>query len=105
MISRKTGLHRNTVSRYLFEPSVLVESEGVSPEQSCNIGAVLPEKSVADESRLSILTNYFPHFDRELSRRGVTRQLLWEEYREAHPSGGVSKIPFFSGITSFHYFI
>jgi len=86
-ISRKTGLHRNTVSRYLCEPSVLVESEVVSPEQLCNIGAVLPEKSVAEEGRLSILTTYFPHFDNELSRRGVTRHLLWEEYRDAHPSG------------------
>jgi len=29
----------------------------------------------------------FPHIFRELSRVGVTRQLLWEEYKAAHPEG------------------
>ncbi len=29
----------------------------------------------------------FAHLHRELSRRGVTRLLLWEEYKAAHPDG------------------
>ncbi len=29
----------------------------------------------------------FPHIFRELSRVGVTRQLLWEEYKATHPDG------------------
>jgi transposase len=29
----------------------------------------------------------FAHLHRELSRRGVTRLLLWEEYKSAHPEG------------------
>lgn len=29
----------------------------------------------------------FTHVHRELSRAGVTRQLLWEEYKAQHPDG------------------
>jgi transposase len=39
---------------------------------------------------VSVLTTPLPdfaHVQRELSRAGVTRQLLWEEYRDQHPAG------------------
>ena len=67
-ISRTTGVHRKTVTEYLT-------------------GMRLQDETNGKEERLSTLTSYFPYFDRELSRVGVTRQLLWEEYREAHPDG------------------
>ena len=67
-ISRKTGLHRKTVAQYLSDKP-------------------LPEASISEDGRLSVLTGYFPHFDRELSRLGVTRQLLWVEYHQRHPEG------------------
>ena len=67
-ISRKTGLHRQTIAQY------------VNNEH-------LPEANIPADGRLSVLSSYFPHFDRELSRIGVTRQLLWEEYHQAHPDG------------------
>ena len=86
-ISRKTGLHRKTVARYLCDSSVSVESDGVSPPTNCPCGKDLRENSLPTDDRLSILKGYFPYFDGELSRRGVTRSLLWEEYRQSHPSG------------------
>jgi len=67
-ISRTTGLHRKTVAQYI--------SEGR-----------LPDSGISEGGRLSVLTGYFPQYDRELSRTGVTRQLLWEEYFQAHPDG------------------
>jgi transposase len=67
-ISRKTGLHRKTVAQYVNN-------------------ARLPEATISADSRLSVLSGYFPHFDRELSRIGVTRQLLWGEYHQEHPDG------------------
>ena len=67
-ISRKTGVHRKTVARYLS-------------------GAHSQDESDPQDDRLSTLTGYFPHYDKELSRVGVTRQLLWEEYRAIHPGG------------------
>jgi len=67
-ISRTTGVHRKTVTEYLS-------------------GVRLQDETTAKDERLSALASYFPYFDRELSRVGVTRQLLWEEYREVHPDG------------------
>ena len=67
-ISRKTGMHRKTVTQYLS-------------------GRPLPDSAILLDGRLEVLTGFFPHFDRELSRTGVTRQLLWEEYLQAHPDG------------------
>jgi len=67
-ISRKTGIHRKTVTEYL---------SGVRQQ----------DETTAKDERLTVLTDCFPYFDRELSRVGVTRQLLWEEYRETHPDG------------------
>jgi len=67
-ISRKTGVHRKTVAQYL------------SGEQS-------HDESSQKDNRLSTLSAYFPYFDTELSRVGVTRQVLWEEYRLAHHDG------------------
>jgi transposase len=70
-ISRTTGLHRKTVSEYLSKSGLSDVSSSCHPA----------------EDRLSVLKGYFPHFDKELSRTGVTRALLWEEYRQSHPSG------------------
>lgn len=67
-ISRKTGVHRKTVGQYL-------NGEGVQ------------HVPTPKDDRLSTLTGYFAYYDRELSRVGVTRQLLWEEYRKLHPEG------------------
>jgi transposase len=67
-ISRKTGVHRKTVAQYL------------SGEHSQN-------ESDPQDDRLSTLTDYFPSYDKELSRVGVTRQRLWDEYKGIHPNG------------------
>jgi transposase len=67
-ISRKTGVHRKTVTEYLSRDHT-------------------GDASSLNAERLATLSGYFPHYDRELSRVGVTRQLLWNEYRELHPDG------------------
>jgi transposase len=43
--------------------------------------------------RLRILYDLFPVIDKELKRTGVTRRLLWEEYKKKNPEG--------AGITAF----
>ena len=32
-------------------------------------------------------------WDKELRKKGVTRKLLWEEYKEKHPKGAKSGMP------------
>jgi transposase len=57
------------------------------PQKTHRSGGVSSDASTSDTVRLSTLRDYFPCFDRELSRVGVTRSLLWEEYRQAHSDG------------------
>src|SRR5690606_25391221 len=33
------------------------------------------------------LEKYFPYFDKELRKTGVTKELLWQEYYTKHPDG------------------
>lgn len=37
--------------------------------------------------RLKILYSLFPDMEKELKKRGVTRKLLWEEYKKKHSNG------------------
>jgi transposase len=85
-ISRKTGLHRKTVRHY-FAAAVCACEAGVPPQDGCLVKDSLLEKVVSEGERLNVLKGFFPHFDKELSRTGVTRQLLWEEYLQCHPDG------------------
>ena len=41
----------------------------------------------ADAARLDRTVPAWPHLHQELKRPGVTLQLLWTEYRAAHPTG------------------
>ncbi len=41
--------------------------------------------------KIKILTGLFPQIDKELKKKGVTRNLLWEEYKKQYPDGvGIS---------------
>jgi transposase len=43
--------------------------------------------NTSEDKRYSALAGQFEYFTRELTRVGVTRQLLWEEYRGKNPEG------------------
>lgn len=72
-ISVQLGLSRNTVSKYVdfFATYQLTAYE-------------VEEMSVEE---LQTLEQYFPYFDRELKKTGVTQRLLWEEYIARHSDG------------------
>jgi len=42
---------------------------------------------VGEDGRHEDLLNRLPEFEKQLRQVGVTRKLLWEEYREAYPQG------------------
>jgi transposase len=84
-IVRLTGLSRNTVRSYL--------SRGAG-----ELADVKSDKALADMfynqdvaafkgERYQHLLHHFKSADRELSKTGVTRQLLWREYLDEHPDG------------------
>lgn len=86
-ITRRLGISRNTVKDYLkkienqnLSPPVLLEKE--TPELEG-----LFVSSIYKDERYLQLESQFPYFEKELRRTGVTRQLLWHDYRIKYPDG------------------
>jgi transposase len=87
-IAKAVNTSRNTVKKYLR----LIEVKGVSCDELLQLedavlDAFLQEPDPADQARLESLTRLFPFFEKELSRTGVTRWVLWGEYKGQHPDG------------------
>lgn len=87
-IAQAVSISRNTVKKYLR----LMEVQGLPftellAMQDPELEALLADPEPEDEQRLQTLTSLFPQMENELRRTGVTRWLLWGEYRQAHPDG------------------
>lgn len=98
-IAEQTGISRNTLKKYLKEyiSSGLnfTEINELSDKDLESLFVKPEDKPIND--KLRTLFNLFPSLDKELKRKGVTRSLLWEEYRLKHPDG--------LGLSQFkHYF-
>jgi transposase len=99
-IAEQTGVARNTIKKYL--------KEFTASELSFNEVNALCDKDLEDlfvkpitiqsNPKLETLFSLFPTIDKKLRKKGVTRQLLWAEYKSAHP-GGVGRSQFN------HYFL
>jgi transposase len=71
-IARQLGISKNTVKSYLGSVQAAAPTgSGPAPV----------------EQRLPALYSFFPYCKEELRRTGVTRQILWGEYRSKHPDG------------------
>lgn len=87
-IARSLQLSRNTVKKYLR----LIEVKGLPANELLSLSdpaldALFDDPDPADQERLASLIKWFPHFEKELKRTGVTRWTLWGEYRRDHPDG------------------
>lgn len=88
-ISQTLGLHRKTVDSYLEKllssgktlTGLLQLEDSVLSEMVHNTGG--PKA----DPRFSTLEKLFFSIREELGKTGVTRRLLWEEYKVAHPGG------------------
>ena len=52
-----------------------------------DVHTLLCEEPSPISGKAESLQKQFPYFAKELKKKGVTRQLLWEEYIEKHPDG------------------
>lgn len=87
-ISSQLGVSRNTVTKYInFFGRYKLTGYEVSAMTIEELSALFRSEEKVKTSRLNILEQYFPYFDKELKRTGVTRYLLWEEYISRHPDG------------------
>lgn len=82
-IARRVGISRNSVRKYL---SRLRENNSSSNKDLAE-AAYNNDLLELEAERQRQVTEYFIHTRKELSRTGVTRQLLWKEYIIRHPDG------------------
>lgn len=93
-IAAQTGIARNTLKKYLKELSSsqlsFEELNTLSDKDLENLFIKPVDKAV--NKRVHKLFSLFPAIDKELKRKGVTRELLWQEYKRSHPDGlGISQ--------------
>jgi transposase len=87
-IAKAVDASRNTVRKYLR----LIEVKKLDPQQLLAMDdqaleALFQDPDPEDQARLQTLTGLFPYFDEELTRTGVTRWILWGEYKQQYPDG------------------
>ena len=88
-IAAQTGVARNTLKKYLqiFEQNRLT-IQAVNELSDKELEDIFIKDEVRPVSdKLKTLFDLFPLYSKELKRKGVTRQLLWEEYKKTHPDG------------------
>ena len=82
-MARRIGISRNSVRKYLL---LLSNGEELS-EGELAAKAYSNDMLELDAERLQQLTAHFNTIGPELSKTGVTRQLLWQEYLSDYPDG------------------
>src|ERR1700722_851096 len=86
-IALSVGLARSTVAEYFYRSDVACLSwplpHGVSDEDLERL--LFPPSPSADEPARALPD--WPKVRRDLSRKGVTLLLLWQEYKAVHPEG------------------
>jgi len=88
-ISKTLGLHRKTVLTYLDKLiSTGKPLEYLLKLDDGTLAAIVYSQSIAQtDARFLVLDKMFPYIKQELGKTGVTRKLLWEEYKTQHPKG------------------
>ena len=83
-IARRTGVSRNSIKKYLLrfedKPSVLSNTEVART-------AYNNDTLQAGDKRIQTLMSHFVATQKDLASTGVTRQLLWAEYKALHTDG------------------
>lgn len=86
-VARNVGVSRNTVKRYLSViRSQELDCQKLLAMEDEALEAVFTKQSLPG-SRYAMLEKQLAHFATELNKTGVTRWLLWQEYKEKHPDG------------------
>jgi transposase len=88
-ISRLTGVSRNTLKKYLKIYARLELNAGLLESKSDQeLDHLFGENLLPEPNdRYKILEPYFPKIEKQLKKRGMTRQILWQRYIVDHPDG------------------
>lgn len=87
-IASSVGASRNTIRKYLR----LIEVKGYNyddllEKEDHQLEDLLKDPDEKSEERYKSLESMFPYIKKELERVGVTRWLLWGEYKTNYPDG------------------
>ena len=89
-ISKRTGVARNTVKKYLVKfRSMDLGFEDINRFNDSELNKLFGknEGPPAADRRREDLHSFMPHMDKELKRTGVTLELMWNEYIAKYPEG------------------
>lgn len=85
-----TGVSRNTVKRYLRrfdEGHYTYEAISKLTDHELEMHFGNADKTGGPNAKLQTLQNLFPELSKQLKRKGMTLQKLWEEYHGQYPEG------------------
>ena len=82
-ISRRVGISRNSVRSYLAR----LQSAQITSDSELAAVAYNSDLMALEAERLYHVTAHFKSTGSDLTKTGVTRQLLWREYLTEHPDG------------------
>ncbi|MBA3665821.1 MAG: IS21 family transposase [Bacteroidetes bacterium] len=84
----QTGIPRNVLKKYIemFKAGGLSFAE-INELNDKDLEDLFAIQQEPVSEKMQVLLKYFPLVDRELRKKGVTIQLLWEEYIIKHPDG------------------
>ena len=88
-IAAQTGISRNTLKKYLKEFAVsklTYEEISELSDKDLEDLFIKPEDGPLND-KLQALFSLFPTIDKELKKKGITRQIMWEDYKRSHPNG------------------
>jgi len=88
-ISELTGVSRNTLKKYIkIYLRLGLTLQDVEMLNDHELDQVFEENMQPEPSaKYKVLEVFFPIIEKELKRRGITKQLLWERYIAIHPDG------------------
>lgn len=90
-ICRLTGVSRNTLKKYIKDYKSLnlniIEIEDLSDQDLEEMFSQFKSHAYQLSTKAKALYALFPDIDKQLKRKGVTLQMMWEEYYKRHPEG------------------
>jgi len=88
-ISRELGISKNTVKDYLNKFSVSKYSLETLLEMEDPVLETIfhPGNPAYKDNRFDVFKDKLDYYEKELTRKGVTKRLLWDEYRMENPQG------------------
>ncbi len=86
-IARALKMSRISVRKYLLKAKVFGLTFREIKDMSNDQVEQLLYPTEKTRGKYKILSEYFPSFIKRLKERGMTLQILWDEYKEEHPDG------------------